>query len=50
MLESELAVEDGLLPELLLLLLLEATAEQDRSYNGVVLRGLPGAIPKLGLV
>jgi hypothetical protein len=50
MLESELAVEDGLVLELLLLLLLEATAEQDRSYNGVVLRGLPGAMPKLGLV
>jgi hypothetical protein len=41
------------LPELVLdgvLLELEETAEQERSNSGVVLRGLPGTIPKLGLV
>jgi hypothetical protein len=32
------------------LLELEETAEQERSKYGVVLRGLPGAMPKLGLV
>lgn len=45
MLDSELAVEDGVLLELL-----EATFEQERSKYGVVLKGLPGAMPKLGLV
>ena len=40
----DLVVVDGELLEL------EETAEQERSKYGVVLRGLPGAMPKLGLV
>ena len=39
-----LAVEDGLA-----LLELEETPEQERSKRGVLLKGFPGAIPKLGL-
>jgi hypothetical protein len=39
-----LVVEDGGLLEL------EETAEQERSKYGVVLKGLPGTRPKLGLV
>lgn len=40
----ELVVVDGVLLEL------EETAEQERSKYGVVLKGLPSTIPKLGLV
>jgi hypothetical protein len=39
-----LVVEDGVLP------VLEETAAQERSKYGVVVRGLPSTIPKLGLV